>query len=127
MVWREGKAHSITFADGEVIEPLKSRPLVRDEKKHGTRVTVWPNPKYFDSANIPQQELQHLLRSKAILLPGVKVTLSNLKKNESQTWQYSQGLRGYLTESLAQTSNNDILIPLFRRRALCSRRKRRFL
>lgn len=112
-VWRENRAHHIVFADGEVIEPLKSRPLARDEKKHGTRATVWPNPKYFDSPNIPQQELQHLLRSKAILLPGVKVTLNNLRKNESQTWQYQQGLRGYLTESLAQTSSSEILIPLF--------------
>ncbi len=112
-VWREGRAHRMAFADGEVIETLTSRPIARDEKKSGTNVTVWPNPKYFDSATIPQQELQHLLRSKAILLPGVKVTLNNTKKNESQTWQYEQGLRGYLTESLAQTSSSDILIPLF--------------
>lgn len=95
-----------------MIEALKSRPLTRDEK-HGTRVTVWPNPKYFDSPNIPQQELQHLLRLKAILLPGVKVTLNNLKKVKARPGNTSQGLRGYLTESLAQTSNSEILIPLF--------------
>ncbi|MGN5479357.1 hypothetical protein ACTMU2_27690 [Cupriavidus basilensis] len=45
-------------------------------KKNGTRVQVWPDAKYFDSATIPQAELQRmLLRSKAVLLPGVKVTL----------------------------------------------------
>jgi topoisomerase-4 subunit B len=112
-VWREGQAHQIVFADGELADPLKARPIARNEKKSGTRVTVWPNPKYFDSAQIPQQELQHLLRSKAILLPGLKVTLQNEKKNESLTWQYDQGLRGYLSESLAQTSSGDTLIPLF--------------
>jgi topoisomerase-4 subunit B len=112
-VWREGGLHQLTFADGDVVQKLKSRPLARDEKKSGTRVTVWPNPKYFDSPLIPQAELQRLLRSKAVLLPGVKVTLVHAKTGETQTWQYDQGLRGYLVESLAQASHADPIIPLF--------------
>ena len=112
-VWRDGRAHQIAFADGEVVEPLSTRPIARGEKKSGTCVTVWPNPKYFDSPVIPQADLQHLLKSKAILLPGVKITLVNEKKGESQTWQYEHGLRGYLTEALAQTSGNETVIPLF--------------
>jgi topoisomerase-4 subunit B len=112
-VWREGGMHQMGFADGDVVEKLKSRPLQRDEKRTGTRVTAWPNPKYFDSAAIPLAELQRLLRSKAVLLPGVKVTLVNGKTGESQTWRYEQGLRGYLTESLAQASNAELVIPFF--------------
>ncbi len=112
-VWREGGVHQLAFADGDVIEPLSSRPGGREAKKSGTRVTVWPNPKYFDSPNISQPELQRLLRSKAVLLPGAKVTLTNAKTGETQTWQYDQGLRGYLMESLAQTSSGETLIPLF--------------
>jgi topoisomerase-4 subunit B len=112
-VWREGGMHQMAFADGAVAQKLKSRALGRDEKKSGTRVTAWPNPKYFDSGAIPQAELQRLLRSKAVLLPGVKVALVNAKTGETQTWQYDQGLRGYLVESLAQASHADPLIPLF--------------
>ncbi|AMP14342.1 DNA topoisomerase IV subunit B [Collimonas pratensis] len=112
-VWREAGVHHMVFADGDVIEKLKSRPIGRDDKKSGTRVTAWPNPKYFDSPAISQPELQRLLRSKAVLLPGVKVTLLNAKTGDSQTWQYDQGLRGYLMESLAQSSNAEPLIPLF--------------
>jgi topoisomerase-4 subunit B len=112
-VWREGGMHQMAFADGEVAQKMKSRPLARDEKKSGTRVTAWPNPKYFDSALIPLGELQRLLRSKAVLLPGVKVTLHNAKSGDTQTWQYDQGLRGYLLESLAQASHAEPLIPLF--------------
>ena len=112
-VWREAGVHEITFADGEVIQKLKSRPQTKDDKKSGTRVTVWPNPKYFDSFTIPHAELQRLLRSKAVLLPGVKVTLINGKNGERQTWQYEQGLRGYLVEALAQASHAEPLIPLF--------------
>ena len=112
-VWREGGVHTLSFADGDLIVPLASRPITREDKKAGTRVTAWPNPKYFDSAAISQPELQRLLRSKAVLLPGVKVTLVNGKTGESQTWQYEQGLRGYLIECLAQATNTEPLIPLF--------------
>jgi topoisomerase-4 subunit B len=112
-VWREGGVHTMSFGNGDVIEKLKSRPIARDEKKSGTRVTAWPNAKYFDSPTIPQAELQRLLRSKAVLLPGVKVTLTNARNGEVQTWQYDQGLRGYLLESLAQTSSAEPVIPLF--------------
>ncbi|MBK4736939.1 DNA topoisomerase IV subunit B [Noviherbaspirillum pedocola] len=112
-VWREGRAHHLAFADGDLIEKLTSRALTRDDKKSGTRVTAWPNPKYFDSATIPLADLQRLLRSKAVLLPGVKVTLVNERTGESQTWQYDQGLRGYLTETLAQGSGAELVIPLF--------------
>jgi len=112
-VWREGGVHQLAFAGGDVIEPLKTRTQTRDDKKSGTRVTAWPDPKYFDSPVISQPELQRLLRSKAVLLPGVKVTLLSAKTGDSQTWQYDQGLRGYLMESLAQSSNTEPLIPLF--------------
>ncbi|MBC7490740.1 MAG: type IIA DNA topoisomerase subunit B [Glaciimonas sp.] len=112
-VWREGGVHQLAFSGGDVIEQLKTRSQTRDDKKSGTRVTTWPDPKYFDSPSISQPELQRLLRSKAVLLPGVKVTLLNAKTNDSQTWQYNQGLRGYLMESLAQSSISEPLIPLF--------------
>jgi topoisomerase-4 subunit B len=112
-VWREGRVHQLAFADGDLVEPLSSRSPTREDKKSGTRVTAWPNPKYFDSSAIPQADLQRLLRSKAVLLPGVKVTLVHERTGETQTWQYEQGLRGYLTESLAQGSNADLVIPLF--------------
>ncbi|HEY8023150.1 MAG TPA: DNA topoisomerase IV subunit B [Burkholderiaceae bacterium] len=112
-VWREGGMHTMAFGDGDVIEKMKTRNLAKDEKKSGTRVTAWPNPKYFDSPNIPHAELQRLLRSKAVLLPGVKVTLTNARTGDVQTWQYDQGLRGYLVESLAQSSGADPVIPLF--------------
>ena len=35
---------------------------------------VVPNPKYFDSPTVPMPDLVRLLRSKAVLLPGVRVT-----------------------------------------------------
>src|SRR5476649_2992972 len=87
-VWRKepdgNGLHKLVFANGDVIEPLTSAPAPRDGKKSGTRVTAWPDPKYFDSPAISQVELQRLLRSKAVLLPGVTVTLANAKTGDSQ-------------------------------------------
>jgi topoisomerase-4 subunit B len=116
-VWRKDDAgngyHHMAFANGDVVEPLASEPAQRGGKKSGTRVTAWPNPKYFDSPVISPVELQRLLRSKAVLLPGVTVTLTNGKTGDVQTWKYDEGLRGYLNEMLAQSSDGETLIPLF--------------
>ncbi|MEI2416089.1 DNA topoisomerase IV subunit B [Orrella sp. JC864] len=109
VVWRDGGTHRIVFAGGDVAEPLAPYPE-GGRKKSGTRVRVWPDARYFDSPAIPQAELAHLLRSKAVLLPGVKVVLRNEKSGESRTWLYEQGLRGYLTEALAGA---ELMIPLF--------------
>ncbi|HEY3596790.1 MAG TPA: DNA topoisomerase IV subunit B [Paraburkholderia sp.] len=109
-VWRDGKVAELGFADGDVVKPLKIRAAERSEKKSGTRVTAWANPKYFDSPNLPVGELLRLLRSKAVLLPGVEVTFVNEKTGERQTWKYEDGLRGYLMEGMA---GSDLLIPLF--------------
>jgi len=116
-VWRKDDkgngVHTIAFSGGDLTSKLKSRAAGKEDKKSGTRVTAWPDPKYFDSPIIPIAELQRLLRSKAVLLPGVKVTFTQEKSGDTQTWLYEQGLRGYLTESLSQTGNGETLIPLF--------------
>ncbi|CAJ9630334.1 DNA topoisomerase [Burkholderia pseudomallei] len=109
-VWRDGRIAQLGFADGDVVKPLATQGAGRGEKKSGTRVTVWPNPKYFDSPNLPIGELQRLLRSKAVLLPGVEVVLVNEKTGERQSWKYDDGLRGYLLDEM---NGSELLIPLF--------------
>ena len=112
-VWREKQQHKIAFTDGEVSEPLTSRPLTRGEKKSGTKVTIWPDARYFDSMDIPLAELKHLLQSKAILLPGVQVRLENRITGKTDIWQYHDGLRGYLSEALDLATGEETVIPLF--------------
>ena len=108
-VWRDKQVATIGFSAGDVVSPLQTREATRGEKKSGTRVHIMPDPKYFDSPNIPQAELERLLRAKAVLMSGVKVTLTNEKTGQTQTWLYQDGLQGYLRENLEQ----DALIPLF--------------
>jgi topoisomerase IV subunit B len=112
-VWREGGVHELTFSNGDVTKALKSRPAVKGERKSGTAVQMWPNPKYFDSQVIPINELERLLRSKAVLLAGLTVTLTNEKTKQTQSWQYTEGLRGYLLETLATRAGQEPIIPLY--------------
>ena len=106
---REGQVARIVFAGGDVIEPLTLRPLEAGERKQGTTVRAWPDARYFESPALPMGELVHLLRSKAVLMPGVSVSLNHEKTKEAQSWQYKGGLRDYLE----QTLSGDAVIPVF--------------
>ena len=107
--YREGKVASLTFSGGDVTEPLVARAAGEGDRKQGTTVRAWPDAKYFESSALPMNELTHLLRSKAVLMPGVSVTLVNEKTKETQQWQYKGGLRDYLM----QTLHGEPVIPLF--------------
>ncbi len=99
-VRREGKIHQVEFSSGgEKISPIEISGGCG--RQSGTRVRVWPDPKYFDSPKVPLAELERLLRSKAVLLPGVKVYLEVEQPNGellAKTWAYPDGLTGYLAE-----------------------------
>ncbi|MDP1646773.1 MAG: DNA topoisomerase IV subunit B [Rubrivivax sp.] len=112
-VWRDGQVATLAFSGGDVAEPLVLRKAAASERRHGTSVRVWPDPKYFESAELPRADLVHLLRSKAVLMPGVTVVLAQeqagQKAPELQTWLYQGGLRDYLMQGLPA----EPLIPLF--------------
>ena len=120
--YREGKVARLVFAAGDVIEPLAARPLEAGERKQGTSVRVWPDAKYFESSALPMGELTHLLRSKAVLMPGVTVQLVHEKTRDTQTWQYKGGLRDYLM----QTLNAEPVIPLFEGEGFADRNNENF-
>jgi topoisomerase-4 subunit B len=107
--FRDGQVAHLVFQGGDVTEKLKVRKAESGDRRQGTVVRVWPDAKYFESASLPLGELTHLLRSKAVLMPGVSVTLVQEKAKDSQTWLYKGGLRDYLM----QTLSHDPFIPLF--------------
>ena len=111
-VRREGKVYGVTFAEGG--EKISTLEVLGDcGKQSGTRVRAWPDAKYFDSPKVPQAELERLLRSKAVLLPGVKVMLEVEQADGaplSKTWRYPEGLAGYLKELAA---SQEAVAPIF--------------
>ena len=112
-VYRDGQVAHMAFSGGDVIEPLTVRKAGSvagvSDRKSGTTVRVWPDGRYFDSANYPMGDMVHLLRSKAVLMPGTIVTLTQEKNKEQQSWQYKGGLKDYLLQTLPA----DPVIPVF--------------
>lgn len=97
-VKRDGQLHRIEFADGEKTKDLEVIDTV-GKRNTGTIIRFWPNEKYFDSPNVSVPKLRHLLRAKAVLCPGLEVTLIDEKAGETETWQYADGLTEYLLDA----------------------------
>lgn len=98
-VRRGGKEYNISFAGGN----LKSKlTVVGDVGKNNTGTTVrfWPDPKYFETGTFAIPKLKHVLRAKAVLCPGLRVTFKVEQTGEEGDWLYTEGLSQYLLESL---------------------------
>lgn len=102
-VKRDGTHYRIVFAEGEVIEPLTVIGQC-GARNTGTALRIWPNAKYFDSPSIHRGELEHLLRAKAMLLPGVKVLLNieTATGFDVKEWHFSGGIAQYLDQMIAE-------------------------
>jgi topoisomerase-4 subunit B len=66
----------------------------------GTTIRFWPDETYFDSPRLSLPRLKHLLRAKAVLCPGLRVSLHVEVSGEREEWLYEGGLADYLSESL---------------------------
>ncbi len=114
-VMRGGKVYGLTFANGDCIEPLQEigKCLKKDT---GTTVKCWPDPKYFDSPRVSLSQLEHLIKSKAVLLRGVSVTLITEGADgfEERSWTYEGGLPQYLDEMIGERDEveNEPQIPI---------------
>ncbi len=102
-VKRDGKIHGLIFANGDCIEPLKEigKCLKKDT---GTTVKCWPDAKYFDAPRVSIPQLEHLIKSKAVLLRGVSVTLAveGADGFDERSWTYEGGLPQYLDEMIGE-------------------------
>jgi topoisomerase-4 subunit B len=106
-VYRDGQKHSIAFEGGELKQKLKSERI--KEKRTGTVVRLWPDPQHFDAPGIPMVELEHLVRSKAYLLPGL-TTVLEVEGKEKKSWQYERGMAQYFDFMLG---GRELVAPLF--------------
>ena len=100
-VKRGGKEYNISFKDGKV----RSKLEVVDEvgkNNTGTTVRFWPDPQFFESVSFSVPKLKHVLRAKAVLCPGLKVTLTIEQSGEKDEWFYTGGVNEYLREALGQ-------------------------
>jgi topoisomerase-4 subunit B len=100
-VWikRAGHEHHMAFEHGDKTSELQVVGSV-GQRNTGTRLRFWPDPDYFDSASISLNRLRHLLRAKAVLCPGLQVSLEIEQTGDVEEWCFQDGLIEYLKSEL---------------------------
>ena len=100
-VWsrRGGKEYNMSFAGGKKRGKLEVVGKV-GKANTGTTIRFWPDGQYFDTTKFGIKALKHALRAKAVLCPGLKVTLKVEQPKDKIEWQYSGGLEEYLLEAI---------------------------
>ena len=97
---RGGKLYTQRYEKGEPKTKLKAKESV-GKRNTGSLVRFKPDKSYFDSATISVSRLKHLLRAKAVLCPGLTVSLSSeTDAAVDEEWLYADGLAGYLSGAL---------------------------
>jgi topoisomerase-4 subunit B len=99
---RGGKTYAMHFAQGEKLTDLTETGTTR-ARDSGSVVRFWPEPRYFDSARISVSRLKHLLRAKAVLCPGLRITLQVEDSGEETEWCYENGLPQYLLDQIGDS------------------------
>ena len=98
-VKRAGMRWHMAFENGDKVSDLEEMGSV-GQRNTGTTVRFKPNSIYFDSANVSVSKLKHVLRAKAVLCPGLRITLNDEAKAEKSEWHYENGLTDYLLGEL---------------------------
>ncbi len=102
-VWirRGGKEYNMAYKDGKVASKLEVVGSV-GQRNTGTTLRFWPDPKFFDSDKFSVPQLKHVLKAKAVLCPGLRVSFTNEATGEKDEWFFSGDLGAYLTEELGK-------------------------
>ncbi len=95
---RDGNVHRQRFAGGDKRSELEVIDSC-GKRNTGTAIRFTPDPQYFDSVNFSVSRLRHVLRAKAVLCPGLRVTFRDEKKGETDEWFYEDGLPDYLADA----------------------------
>ncbi|MGR9101378.1 MAG: DNA topoisomerase IV subunit B, partial [Gammaproteobacteria bacterium] len=98
-VKRDGGVYRMDFADGEKTSELSQAGKV-GRNNTGTAVRFWPNGKYFDTNKISLSKLRQVLRAKAVLCPGLSISLTDEQTGEQWSWCYQDGLKEYLLDRI---------------------------
>ncbi len=95
---RGGEVYEMEFKDGEKSKDLKVVDTC-GKRNTGTSIRFLPDASYFDSAKFSISRMRHVLRAKAVLCPGLKVTFKDEASGEKEEWYYEDGLQDYMIAS----------------------------
>lgn len=99
---RNGKMCSMSFSRGNSEGPMK---IDGDTSETGTTVTFWPDEQIFETNNFSFDILSSRLRELAFLNKGLRITIKDLRKEESigtngngkeHVFQYEGGIKSFV-------------------------------
>lgn len=116
-VFRDGNVYEMKFRQGQVVEPLTSRPeseqemLIRYEERYGTlpegaldykrlqgtRITFQPDRSIFETTEFDYDILEHRLRELAYLNSGLTISLRDRRTGDSATFCFEGGISEFVT------------------------------
>ena len=100
---RDSKEHEMHFNDGNKKSDLKITGDV-GPRNTGTKIQFKPNAQYFETIEINNKQLKHLLKAKAVLCPGLTIDFFDEKRKEKIKWFFEDGLKSYLEETSSETN-----------------------
>jgi topoisomerase-4 subunit B len=92
---RNGQLWHIGFANGDKVSELKAIDTV-GKRNTGSKVHFWADAQYFDYESFAVPKLLQILRAKAVLCSGLRITFTEEKTGEKHEWCYEDGLTSYL-------------------------------
>lgn len=95
---RNGEVYRMEFKNGDKSKDLEVIDSC-GKRNTGTSIRFTPDGSYFDSAKFSVARMKHVLRAKAVLCPGLRVTFKDEASGEKEEWHYEDGLRDYMVAS----------------------------
>ncbi|MFM8646506.1 MAG: DNA topoisomerase (ATP-hydrolyzing) subunit B [Methylocystis sp.] len=100
-IWRNGKEHAMTFANGDAVSKLTivaDAPIDDGVTKRGTEVTFLPSPATFTMVEFDYATIEHRLRELAFLNSGVRIILTDARHAEVKKEElfYEGGLEAFV-------------------------------
>ena len=93
-VYRDGHVHHQEYERGVPKGPVRR---VGASDKRGTKTTFKPDPQIFQTTKYSYATLQKRLQELAFLNRGVRITITDGRTSDSDSFQYEDGIREFVT------------------------------
>jgi DNA gyrase/topoisomerase IV subunit B len=105
-VYRDGKKYTQKFKRGHATTKLSSEKS--NHKGTGTEIFFRPDPEIFSSITFLPEQLRQTIKTKAYLNPGLKLIFQDKATNESETYNFPDGLSAYLKDQLSKKKHPQV-------------------
>ncbi|MBQ4557160.1 MAG: DNA topoisomerase [Clostridia bacterium] len=101
------EVHTISFKKGSPSSKLKSRPIEKREKKHGTIIRWRPDLEVFTDIAIPYDSFRGVLQQQSVANAGLKFILKTENEDgkfDTEEFVYENGISDYIRELAGETA-----------------------